>query len=109
MFSPQFALDSTVLVHTHSPPHVATIIGTPSYHCPDIYTVKFQDDSIAEYSISENILEAVPTPGPKHMTTILPDWIKGGSTATLFLTTMTKPKHGRLYQDDSGQWSFCPG
>jgi hypothetical protein len=78
MFSPKFALDSTVLVHTHSLPHDATIIGTPSYICPDIYTVKFQDDSIGEYSVSENLLEAMSTPSPKSVTSILPDWIKGG-------------------------------
>jgi len=37
MFSPKFALDSTVLVHTHSLPHAAMVIGTPSYVRPDIY------------------------------------------------------------------------
>jgi len=31
MYTPQFNLDSTVLVHTHSPPHKATVIGKPSY------------------------------------------------------------------------------
>jgi len=108
MFSPKFALDSTVLVHTHSPPHIATIIGTPSYVKPDIYTVKFQDNSIAEYSISENLLEATSSPSPKK-DHILPDWIQGGATATLFLSTMSKPRHGRLYFDDTGQWIFCAG
>jgi hypothetical protein len=109
LFSPKFALDSTVFVHTHSLPHVATIIGTPSYIRPDIYTVKFQDDSIGEYSIPENLLEATSTPSPKSVTSILSDWIKGGATATLFLSTMTKPKHGRLYNTTSGEWVFCAG
>jgi len=36
---PKFALDSTVLIHTHSPPRVAKIIGLPSYDRPDVYTV----------------------------------------------------------------------
>jgi hypothetical protein len=31
---PKFALDSEVLIHTHSPPHVAKIIGIPSYDRP---------------------------------------------------------------------------
>jgi len=31
IFTPRFNLDSNVLVHTHSPPHVAKIIGIPSY------------------------------------------------------------------------------
>jgi hypothetical protein len=30
IFSSKFKLDSSVLVHTHSPPHVATVIGIPS-------------------------------------------------------------------------------
>jgi hypothetical protein len=102
-------LDSTVLVHTHSPPHVATIIGAPSYSQPDIYTVQFQDQSIAEYSLSENLLEAVSSPRPQQAPSLLPDWIQGGSTATLFLSTMSKPKHGHLYIDDTNQWVFCAG
>jgi len=109
MFSPKFALDSTVLAHTHSPPHVATVIGTPSYVRLDIYTVKFHDDSIAEYSLSENLLEATPAPCPKPVSSILPDWIKGGATATLFLSNMTKPKHGKLYSNNTGEWYFCAG
>jgi hypothetical protein len=89
MFSPKFPLDSTVLVHTHSPPHMATVIWTPFYSQPDIYTVKFQDNTIAEYSLSENLLEAVSTPLSIQPPSLLPDWIKEGSTATLFLSTMS--------------------
>jgi len=37
MFSPKFPLESTVLVHTHSPPHSATVIGVPTYSRPNIY------------------------------------------------------------------------
>jgi hypothetical protein len=109
IFSPKLPLDSTVLVHTHSPPHAATIIETPSYSQPDIYTVQFQDQSIAEYSLSENLLEAVSSPRPQQAPSLLPDWIQGGSTATLFLSTMSKPKHGHLYIDDTNQWVFCAG
>jgi hypothetical protein len=47
IFSKKFKLDSSVLVHTHPPPHVATVIGIPSYATPDIYTVKFSDGTIA--------------------------------------------------------------
>jgi hypothetical protein len=107
--TPKFAIDSTVLIHTHAPPHVATVIGTPSYVHPEIYMVKFQDNSIAEYSISENLMDAAPTPSPKPFSPIMPDWIKGGSTTTLFLSNMSKPKHGRLYNDNLGQKIFCPG
>jgi hypothetical protein len=49
-----------VFVHTHSPPHVAKVIGIPSYARPDIYTVVFKDGSIAEYSDSNGILKAAP-------------------------------------------------
>jgi hypothetical protein len=31
IYQPKFPLDSTVLVHTHSPLHVAKVIGLPSY------------------------------------------------------------------------------
>jgi len=61
IFTPRFNLDSNVLVHTHSPPHVAKIIGIPSYDRPAVYTVLFQDGTIAEYSDSNNILELAPT------------------------------------------------
>jgi len=72
-------------------------------------TVKFHDDSIAEYSLSENLLEATSAPCPKSVSSILPDWIKGGATATLFLSNMTKPKHGKLYSNNTGEWYFCAG
>ncbi len=60
MYAPKFHLDSTVLVHIHTPPHKATVIGIPTYSHPNIYTVKFQDGTIAEYSSNSNILESVP-------------------------------------------------
>jgi len=73
-----------------------------------VYTVKFKDDSIAEYDLSDNILEASPSTTP--VVTLLPDWLQGGTNVTLFLNTMTKPRHGKLYLDDSSQtWIFCPG
>ena len=86
-----------MLVHTHSPPHVATVIGVPSYLQPEVYTIKFKDESIAEYALSENILEAAPVLSSSSTVTLLPDWIQDGSNATLFLHSMTKPRHGKLY------------
>jgi hypothetical protein len=61
IFQPQFPLDSQVLVHTHSPPHQATIVGIPTYDRPNIYTVSFQDRSLAEYSVDGNLLELIPS------------------------------------------------
>jgi len=90
-YEPTFPIDSKVLVHTHSPPHLATIIGTPSYIKPNVYTVKFHDNSISEYSILDDLLEAAPTSSQKPNTPLLPERVKGGSTTTLFLTTMSKP------------------
>jgi len=109
VYSPTFSLDSDVLVHTHSPPHRAKIISIPTYSHPDVYTVQFQDGTLAEYSSSSGILEAAPILGPSNVTTTLPNWIKEGAMTTIFLTNMTKPRHGRLYPDPSGQWFFCPG
>jgi hypothetical protein len=48
IFAPQFSLDSSVHVNTHSPPVTATIIGLPTYDRPDIYTVAFRDASVAK-------------------------------------------------------------
>ncbi len=107
VFAPTFPLDSTVLVHSHSPPHIATVIGTPSYDRPDIYTVAFRDGSIAEYSESSNILEASPTPSPISPN-LLPHWLQDGVNSTLFLFDMPKPRHGKLYKDTENQWMFYP-
>ncbi len=109
MYAPKFPLDSTVLVHTHTPPHKATIIGIPTYSHPDIYTVKFQDGTIAEYSSNSNILEGIPITTSVDKSNLLPEWIKGGCTATLFLNDMSKPIHGRLYEDSDDAWIFCTG
>jgi hypothetical protein len=79
IFAPKFTLDSEVLVHTHSPPHQAKIVGLPLYDRPDIYTVLFQDGSLAECSDSHNILEAVSSSAVTSPITLLPSWIQGGS------------------------------
>jgi hypothetical protein len=109
IFSPKFQLESNVLVHMHSPPHHAKVIGIPSYDHPDIYTVAFADGSIAEYSDTSGILEAIPDISVITPPSILPDWIQGGATATLFLPNMSKPRHGRLHVDSDNNWSFSPG
>jgi hypothetical protein len=111
VFNTKFPLESKVLVHTHSPPHVATIVGLPSYTRPDIYTVSFAMGSLAEYSSAETLLEAVPDPTPtsSSSTTLLPFWVQGGANATLFLHNMSKPRHGKLQLASTGEWVFCPG
>ncbi len=85
IFAPKFALDSNVFVHTHSPPHVAKVIGILSYDRPDIRTVVFNYGSIAKYSDSNSILEAAPDSCPISSPSMLPNWIQGGANATLFL------------------------
>jgi hypothetical protein len=109
IFAPKFPLDSEVLVHTHSPPHREKIVGLPSYDRPDIYTILFQDGSHAEYSDSNNILEAVSSSAVTTLITLLPSWIQGGANATLFLENMSKPRHGKLYVNTDQNWVFCPG
>jgi hypothetical protein len=84
VFTPKFPLDSEVLAHTHSPPHVAKIVGIPSYDCPDIYTVLFPDGSITEYSDRENIISAAPSPQVSTRSSLLPSWIKDNVNATCF-------------------------
>jgi hypothetical protein len=109
IFTPKFLLDSKVLVHTHSPPHTATIVGLPSYDQPNVYTVSFLDGSLAEYPGNTGLLEAMSDPIlPTSSTSLLPHWIKGGADATLFLHNMSKPRHGKLFQNSAQEWIFCP-
>jgi len=86
VYAPKFALDSKVLVHTHSPPHTATIVGLPSYDQPDIYTVCFPDGSITQYSDQSNILEAVPDSTITPSCPIIPAWIQGGCPCNTIFT-----------------------
>jgi hypothetical protein len=106
---PKFTLDSEVYVHTHSPPHMAKIVGIPTYARPHVYTVLFADGSLSEYSDQDNILEARPTCLVSSTCSLLPHWIKNGINTTLFLSNMSKPRHGKLYQNDNLDWVFCPG
>jgi hypothetical protein len=109
VYAPRFPLDSKVLVHTHSPPHSATIVGTPTYARPGLYTVTFPDGSLAEYLDDGNILELVTDPCCLPAVRLLLDWLQGDVKATLFLNNMTKPRHGVLLQTESDEWVFCPG
>ncbi len=84
-------MDSEVSVHTHSPPHVDKVIGIPSYDYPDKYTVLLSNSSIAEYSDTNNILEAAPEKLLAPLPTLLPYWVQDGANDTLFLSTMSKP------------------
>jgi hypothetical protein len=40
---------------------------------------------------------------------ILPNWVTSQANATLFLSDMSKPRHGKLHNDDNNQWYFKPG
>ncbi len=104
IYSPKFKLNEQVLVHSHSPPHLATVIGLPTYQKPDIYTVKFKYGSVAEYLTSEDLLELAPNSVTTKPSSLLPSWVKGRSTATLFLVDMSQPRHGRLYEEADGKW-----
>jgi hypothetical protein len=78
----------------------------PTYSQPDTYVVRFRDGNLAEYSASSGILEAVDSPCPTPIQTILPDWIQEKSPITLFLNDMVKPRHGRLYLNSDNEWVF---
>jgi len=97
LFAPKYPLDSSVHVHTHSPPTIAKLIGIPTYSKPSVYTVAFRDGSIAEYT--DDLLSMVPT-SQSPVTSLLPNWVKGGCNATFFLSDMPKPRHGTLHFTD---------
>jgi hypothetical protein len=101
VFSPTFPLESSVLVHTHSPPSPATVIGVPTYEYPNVYTVAFKDGSICEYPTE--MLSLAPTSTLSEVS-LLPKWIKDGVNATLFLHSMSKPRHGTLNISSDGAW-----
>jgi hypothetical protein len=109
IFAPKFSLESKVLIHTHSPPHLATVIGIPTFADPDMYTPAFSDGSIVEYSDQSNLLEAVPDNTSITDCSFLPHWVKGGANATLFLSDMSKPRHGKLHCNEENNWYLCPG
>jgi hypothetical protein len=84
IFSPKFALESSVHVHTHSPPSIATIIGLPTYDNPNLYTVVFKDGSISQYL--DDILSNVPDNESTSVKPLLPSWIKGGCECDIIFT-----------------------
>jgi hypothetical protein len=106
IFSPKFAIDSMVYVHTHLPPPKAKIIGLPTYDSPNVYTVAFKDGSLSEYS--EDMLSIASLCPQPLSSSLLPKWIQGGANATLFLHHMSKPRHGTLGLSDHN-WYFYPG
>ncbi len=104
IFALKFPLDSKVLVHTHSPPHVATVIGIPSYNAPNRHIAMFKDGSISEYDA--DILSVMNESLNPPSKTLLPSWIQPGANATLFLHSMTRPRHGKLQLNDKDEWIF---
>jgi hypothetical protein len=40
---------------------------------------------------------------------IIGSYLKGGAKATLFLSAMSKPRHGTLNQSSDQSWLFYPG
>ena len=107
IFSPKYAIDTPVYVHTHSPPSVATVIGIPTYDSPNVYTVVFKDGSLSKYT--EDLLSIAPILPPSPTINLLPNWLKGGAKVTLFLQTMTKPRHGTVQLSPDNHWTFYPG
>jgi hypothetical protein len=80
IFAPKYNLDSQVLLHYHSPPHVATVIDIPSYNAPNRYTVAFKDGAISKCDV--DILSAMDDTLIQPTIALLPSWIKQGANAT---------------------------
>jgi len=47
--------------------------------------------------------------GTSPTLSLLPFWVEGGANATLFLHSMSKPRHGVLQMDDKNEWYFYAG
>lgn len=68
-----------------------------------IYTIQFSHGTLAEYSDTSNVLEVALALSPISNPTILPNWIQGSANATLFLSSMPKPSHGKLFLNQDNQ------
>jgi hypothetical protein len=55
------------------------------------------------------ILSVAPSSHPVNVSSLIPRWIKGGANATLFLHSMSKPRHGTLQLSEDSAWYFYPG
>lgn len=67
----------------------------------------FPDGSSSEYLDTNNLLEAIPSiPSPSAVSSVLPFRVKSGVSATIFLSDMSKPHHGKLMLSPS---NHCPG
>jgi hypothetical protein len=66
-----------------------------------------KDGSLSEYT--EDLLSLAPVPSPSPHVLLLPHWLNGGTKATSFLQTMTKPRHGTVQLLSDNTWTFCPG
>jgi hypothetical protein len=104
MLTPMFALESKVLVHTHSLPYVATVIGIPVYNTLNRYTITFKDGSISEYD--SNILSVMDEILNQPSASLLPSWIQPGANVTLFLHSMARRRHGKLQINDQNECFF---
>jgi hypothetical protein len=82
IFAPQYNIDSSVYIHTHSPPSIATVIGLPTYSRPDVYTVAYKDGSKAEYTT--DLLSAAHSTLPSPSSSLLPSWIIDGAMQLFF-------------------------
>jgi hypothetical protein len=58
------------LVHTHPPPHAATIVGIPSYDAPNQCTTVFKDGANSEYDV--DILSIMDDFLPQSSVPLLP-------------------------------------
>jgi hypothetical protein len=54
-------------------------------------------------------LKLAPTQKPIGKSLLLPNWFKDHVNATLFLSTMSRPRHGKLRLDSTDTWIFTPG
>ncbi len=100
-------MDYNVYLHTHFPPSIAKVIGTPTCHTLNIYTVVFKNGSILDYT--EDLLSEAPTSAGISASSLLPSLVKGGANNTLFLNGVSKPQHGTFQLSDTQEWYFYPG
>jgi len=105
---PLFPPQSTVFLNQDGSVKTAEIIAVPIND--DLYTLQYEDGSIHQHSESE-LSPTDPTITPPMNDPRLktfPKWIKHNTKASLFLNSMTKPKHGYLIHNDR-EWQFRPG
>jgi len=106
--APAFNPETTVYLKHNGNIIQAEVITVPLSN--DLYTIQYEDESIHQHK-EMDLSSSNPTTTPSSQDlplNIFPDWIKQNGKCTLFLHSMSRPKHGTITKINE-EWHFKPG